>query len=197
MTEKYYTIASNYQMKAEHPGTIEYKGKPVGAVNIWYHPLLTTAENSVIVFHQLGDAPDTKRDEIGLLNQRKHFLRFYKSDNEQRSEFIDEIHQIYDIYSEYYSVKNGFAIDCDQDTLRQHMLNMSDQFGNLIDLHFMPITADIDTIENDTNDKMLLTLNQVDVKEAIRFLLDNVSEFNTDLNLPTQVYGTDIIPVEW
>lgn len=197
MTEKYYTIASNYQMEAEHPGSIEYKGKPVGAVNIWYHPLLTTAENSVVVFHQLGDAPDTKKDEIGLLNQRKHFLRFYKSDDEQRTEFIDEIRQIYDIYSEFFSVKSGFTIDCDQDTIRQHMLNMSDQFGNLIDLHFLPVTADIDTIDKDNDDEMLLTLNEVSVKEVSKYLLANASEFNTDSNLPVQIYGTTFIPVEW
>ena len=198
MTERYYTVASNYQMEAENPGSIKHNGKPVASVNVWYHPLLSTDDNSVVVFHQLGDEPDTSKDEIGLLNQRKHFLRFYQSDDEQRTEFVNEIGQIYDIYSEYFSMKKGFAIGCDDNELKQHMANMSNQFGRPLDLHFIPITADIDIVKetNDSNE-MLLEPEQVEIKEAIKFLLDNASEFNTDRNLPVQVYGTNAIPVEW
>lgn len=197
MTEKYYTVASNYQMEAENPGSIKYKGQPVGSVNIWYHPLLSTKDNSVVVFHQLGDEPDTSKDEVGLLNQRKYFLRFYKSDDEQRTEFVKEIDQIYDIYSEYYSIKKGFAIGHDENELTQHLVNMSNQFGRLLNLHFVPLIADIDIIKEDNANGILLEPKQVSVKDAMKYLQNNSAEFNVNRNLPVQVYRTNTIPVEW
>jgi hypothetical protein len=196
MKEKYYSLASNYQLIPK-TSKISFDHKKVGAVTIWYHTTLVTQNQSIVVYHQLWDEPDLYRDEIGLLNQRRHFFRFIKADDKEKNEITEEIQQIYEIYSAYYSLKLGYAIGCDNDELSQHMLNISKQFGIPLSLHFDPVSADIDVIEEEKNGEFVLSPIQIDTKKAMNLLIDNQDQFENDNNLPVKVFNTKIIPVEW